>query len=318
MILIILCAAAILTADVFLAIQLAGSGKVRSILGGVAFELEEGYRDRRLKHEVRKYLRPVGGDMSLVEKVELFLIDKSNIRRYLPFINFYTFALIIAIIFTVTFKPIQETFSFIPTTIIICTIFSAAPVFGLDLMAKYNSEKVRRSLAEFISVLSRWCSVKNDIFYAFSKSVDSGLGEPLRTFVSDMVIQVNRGIAPVEALEILQVKVDNSQFRDFIINVKQNIRYRGDIRKLLSNLEEQFYKIEEEYARRRISTYKDRLLIYFVMFSVLFIGYGFLKMNPQVEEYYFRTFEGKSLLSFFSLLYIAGLYLTSGITRFRN
>lgn len=318
MTLIILCAAVILAVDIFLALQLAGDGKVRSILGGVAFELEEGYRDRRLKREVRKYLRPVGSDMSLVEKVELFLIDKSNIRRYLPFINFYTLALIIIIIFIITFRPIYETFNFIPTAIIICTIFSAVPVIGLDLMAKYNSEKVRRNLAEFISVLSRWCSVRNDIFYAFSKSIDSGLGEPLITFVRDMVIQVNRGIAPVEALGILQVKVDNMQFRDFIINVKQNLRCRGDIRKLLSNLEEQFYKIEEEYARRRISTYKDRLLIYFVMFAVLFIGYGFLKMNPQVEEYYFMTFEGKSLLSLFSLLYIAGLYLASGITRFKN
>lgn len=304
--------------DILLAVLLVNDKKIHSRLRLIANELEEGYRDRRLAGEARKYLRPAAIDMNLIERVELFLIDKSNIRRYLPFINFYTLLIIVAVIFTAIFKPIYNTFMFIPTTLIICIIFSMVPVIILDLMAKYNSEKVRSRLAEFISVLNRWCSVRDDIFYAFSKSVDSGLGEPLSTFVRDMVIQVNRGIAPVEALEILQMKVDNVQFRDFIINVKQNIRCRGDIKKLLSNLEEQFYRIEEEYTRRKISTYKDRLLIYFVMFAVLFTGYSFLKMNPRVEDYYFGTFEGKSLLSFFSLLYIIGIYLTSGITRFKN
>jgi hypothetical protein len=133
-----------------------------------------------------------------------------------------------------------------------------------------------------------------------------------------MVIQVTRGIEPVEALEILQMKVDNPQFRDFVINVRQNLKYRGDIRKLLAKLEDQFYKIEEEYNRRRISTYRDRLLIYFVMFAVLFAGFVFLRMNPQVESYYLKTFAGKSLLTLFSLLYAGGLYFTAGITRFKH
>ena len=71
-----------------------------------------------------------------------------------------------------------------------------------------------------------------------------------------MIIQVNRGVEPLEAISMLEMKVDNPQFRDFIVNIKQNVKHRGEIRKLLSNLEEQFYKIEEEYNRRKILTYK--------------------------------------------------------------
>lgn len=301
-----------------LAIMLVRSGRVHASISRMALELEEGYKERRLHREVGKYLRPSAAGMNLIEKIELLLIDKSNIRHYIPFMNFYTLLVAILAIFTAFFKPVYEILHFVPSTTVVCLIFSSIPILILDIMARYNSEKVRRKLAEFISVLNRWCAVKDDIFYAFDRSADSGLGEPLKSFVRDMVIQVNRGIEPVEALEILQMKVDNAQFGDFILNIKQSLKYRGDIRKLLSNLEEQFYKIEEEYNRRRISTYRDRLLIYFVMFAVLLVGYSFLKLNPQVEGFYLGTLTGKALLTLFSLLYISGLTITFGITRFKH
>lgn len=289
----------------------------RKILHSGLSRLSSEFAERRFQREVKKYSRTLSIKMGLVEKVELFLIDKSNIRHYIPFMNFYTLSTCSLTLFIFICNPVYGILHFVPTTVVISFLFSLLPVFALDLMGRYNSEKIRRRLAEFISVLNRWCAVKEDIFYAFEKSMESGLGEPLKTFVRDMVIQVSRGIEPLEALDILQLKVDNIQFRDFIANIKQNIRHRGDIRKLLGNLENQFYKIEEEYNRRRISTYRDRLVIYCVMFSVLFIGYYFLKLNPRVEEFYLGTMQGKFFLTFFSILYAIGFYLTSGITKFR-
>lgn len=279
--------------------------------------ISDEYNEKRLEREVKKYTRTISIKMSLVEKIELSLIDRSNIRRYIPFMNFYALMIVCVIIFIATFEPVYRTLYFLPSTAVICFLFSLLPVFVLDLMGKYNSEKIRSKLAEFISILNRWCSVKEDIFFAFEKSVESGVGEPLRTFIRDMVIQVNRGIDPLEALDILQMKVDNAQFKDFIVNIKKNIAHRGDIIKILSNLEEQFYKIEEEYTRRKISTYRDRLLIYLVMVGVLFLGYYFLKFNPRVELFYLGTLQGKTLLALFSLLYAGGLYLTFRITKFK-
>ena len=151
--------------------------------------------------------------------------------------------------------------------------------------------------------------MKEDIFYAFEKCIDSGIGEPLNTFIRDMVIQVNRGISPMDALSILQMKVDNYQFRDFIINIKQNVKHRGDIKKLLDNLEVQFYKIEEEYNRRKISTYRDRLTIYFIMFLVLLTGYLFLKINPEVESFYLGNFSREAAYYNFCILYVLGFIL---------
>jgi hypothetical protein len=84
------------------------------------------------------------------------------------------------------------------------------------------------------------------------------------------------------------------------------------------NLEKQFYKIDEEYNRRKISTYKDRLLIYFIMFAVIVIAYFFINLTPQIGDFYLRTLEGKLLLMVFSGMYALGFYLTVGITKFKN
>ena len=258
------------------------------------------------------------GGMKLLERIELLYIEKSNIRHYLPFMNVYILILMIILIFVAVYRPVYSLLRFFPSSAVISAILSIAPLFVLELISRYNAETIRRRLAEYISVLSRWCAVKEDIVYAFEKSLSSNIGEPLQTFIRDMVIQVNRGMDPWEALDILQMKVDDLQFRDFIVNVKLSIRHRGDIIKLLSNLENQFYKIDEEYNRRKISTYKDRLLIYFIMFAVLGIGYFFIKLSPQVSGFYLDTITGKLLLMVFSGMYAFGFYLTAGITRFRN
>ena len=309
----------LLAAATMLLAWLAADGAVFSKARSVARErLGMAWRERNLRNEIRRHTGITAKKLNLRERIELHLIDRSNIRHFMPFMDFNALVFLCFALFLGAFVPVYRLLAFIPSAVVVCFLFSLTPIFALDVMGKYNSEKIRRGLAEFISVLNRWCSVKEDIFYAFGKSVDSGIGMPLKAFIRDMVIQVDRGIKPPEALDILQMKVDNAQFKDFIVNIKQNVKHRGDIRKLLGNLEEQFYKIEEEYNRRKISTYRDRLMVYAAMFGVLAVGYCFLRVNPRVEEFYLQTLQGKSLLSFFCILYACGACMTFKIAEFRH
>ena len=296
------------------------------IARGINFKkaIKEYLNSLNMRNEVKslnkknaKYSDTFAIKLNFIDKIELYLIDKSNIRHYIPFMNLHVFVSFDILIFCITFHLFYKILLFIPSALMLSVVISLIPVIVLDLMVKYNSEKVRKRLAEFISILNRWCSVKEDIFYAFEKSLDSGIGEPLNTFIRDMVIQVNRGINPMDALALLQVKVDNPQFRDFIINIKQNVKHRGNLKKLLDNLEEEFYRIEEEFNRRKISTYKDRLTIYFVMIAVLFTAYIFLRISPEVENFYLKTMTGKMLVAFFCFLYSLGFYITVGIGKIK-
>jgi Flp pilus assembly protein TadB len=308
----------LLTATIILSIMIIRTINLKALLHLGFEKLNTEYYERRIRRVIKNYVGPLKVKMSLTEKIELYFIEKSNIRKYIPFANTYILLLLCCILFIVTFEFVYKALFSVVATSIICFLFSLIPIFFLDILGRYNSEKVRRKLAEFISVLNRWCAVKEDIFYAFERSIDSGIGEPLKTFTRDMVTQINGGIDPITALEILQMKVDNAQFRDFIINIKQNVKHRGDIRILLTNLESQFYRIEEEYNRRKISTYRDRIIVYSTMFVVLIVGYYFLKINPRVEEYYFSTSEGKSMLTLFSILFASGFFLSFRISKFKH
>jgi Flp pilus assembly protein TadB len=256
--------------------------------------------------------------MTLFDKLQLKYIDRSGVARYVPFLNGSTLSVLCMVVMALAFRPVFRIVNYLPSAIVISALFSTIPVFLLDIMARYNSAKIRRSLAEFVSVLNRWCAVKDDIFYAFEKSLESGLKDPLATHIRDMVIQVRRGIKPEDALDILRMKVNNPQFGDFIINIKQNVKHRGDTKKLLSNMEEQFYRMEEEYNRRKISTLRDRVIIYILMFAVLFICYGFIRINPDVETFYFETVGGRLLLTMFCVLYGIGFYISLGISSYEH
>jgi Flp pilus assembly protein TadB len=279
--------------------------------------ISDAYIAKKSLNQLRKHNRSELAKVSLMDRLELRYIERSNINRYLTFMNIYTLLLFSVCLFVISFSYIYKLINFVPTGLIISVLLSLLPFFALDILARYNSETIRKRLAEFVSILNRWCKVKEDIFYAFEKSIDSGIDEPLRTYIRDMLVQVNRGIDPSEALDLLQMKVDNSQFRDLILNLNQNVKHRGDINILLSNMEEQFYRMEEEYNRRKISTYKDRLIILFVMISVLVIAALFIESNATVKDFYLYDTQGKALLALFALLYAFGFYLSLGIGRFK-
>ncbi|MEN6317006.1 MAG: hypothetical protein ABFD25_22460 [Clostridiaceae bacterium] len=304
-------------ANVVLAVAIARKAEVKDIFWRLLKSIGQKCGNKNLSR-VRGENTDTAKGMNLPERLEFYYIEKSNIRHYIPFMNIYILNTLIVVIFLAVFMPINRILGFLPSSLFISAMISIVPLFALDLLSRYNSETVRKRMSEYISVLNRWCSVKEDIMFAFERSLDSNVGEPLETFIRDMVIQVNRGMDYSEALDMLQMKVDNPQFRDFIVNVKLSLQHRGDIIKLLTNLENQFYRIDEEYNRRKISTYKDRLIIYFVMFAVLGLAYLFMNFTPQVGDFYLRTLEGKLLLTVFSGMYALGFYLTAGITKFKN
>jgi hypothetical protein len=220
-ILVIIIAAMLLALNILLAAAVF-YGKPPDINGLKSF-ISQGYR--KALTERMKFMAASRAGKGIINKMQLMFIEKSNIRRFIPFMDIKHIILASAVLFAVVLKPLYDLLLFLPTSAIISLMFSLTPFLILDLMAKYNAEVIRRGLAEFISILNRWCKVKEDLFYAFEKSIDSGIGQPLKTFISETVIQVKRGLDPGEALDLLQAKVDNVQFKDFVLNVKQSIKH---------------------------------------------------------------------------------------------
>lgn len=274
--------------------------------------------ERLIENEIKKYTTKFNTKKGFIERIEINLIHRTNVNKRFRYIqiNAYILLTIMSIIFVFSIKPIYRMVNWLPTAVVISTIISMVPVVILEIIGRINSQKTAQQLAGFITILNRWCSVKEDIFYAFERSIES-LDDPLKTYIAEMVIQIKSGIDPEIALDILQIKVNNEQFTEFIINIKQNIKSRGDTKKLLTNMESQFYKMKNEMDRRKISTLTDRVVIYIIMGLVFVIAAVILRYSPEGREYYLYTEQGKILLAIFSLVYAAGVYLTMKITQFR-
>ena len=102
--------------------------------------------------------------------------------------NIYILMLTVLLIFAASFRHVFRILGFAPSAVVISGIVAATPLFLLELMARHNAETIRKKLSEYISILNRWCSVKENIMYAFGEVASNPIsGEPLHTFIRDMV-----------------------------------------------------------------------------------------------------------------------------------
>lgn len=239
--------------------------------------------------------------------MEKTYVVRSNLWRYLPILDIRALLISSCIIFSVSMYPVISFTCFLPSAILICLFLACLPFISIDVLVYYNTEKTGRKMAELISVLNRWYSVREDIFYAFKKAAESGIGEPMASMFNDLSIRINSGMDPSEALDLLKERFGHSGFANLIINIKHNIRCRGDLKKLLDNMEFQAYKISEELTRRKISTFRDRLTTYLTMGGALVMGYVSICLDSRVSHFYLSTISGRILLFLFILLYSAGV-----------
>ena len=251
----------------------------------------------------------------LLFKIEIKYIEQSNIKKYIPGMNLKIFCMLMGLIFLVSqFIWLKITDSLL-LGFLFSLFISSFPFMGLDVMCHLNHQKIRSDISKMLSVLNRWYSIKEDLILAFEKTSQSNISEPLKTYIRDFVIQVNKGLDINQAFFILERKVDSAFFRMFVLNISQAIKNRGDINTLLLNLENEAYVLEKEYSRRKFKTANDRIIIYIVMLSILLIGYKIIFINSKTGTFYMETPLGKILISIYFVFYLIGFIVSTGITK---
>lgn len=250
-----------------------------------------------------------------LSKLEQDLVLRSGIYRWIRWIRIEHIILMSSgLMITVTAYSLYK-IGFKPYAFVPGTILFIMPFISLDLLRKYNAQKSRKLLVTFISSIHRWSNIKEDIVYCFEKTLNMGIGDPIDSYLREFIVQVNSGLSTIKALEIFQDKVDNEFFRTFIINIKHSVKCKGNLSHLLSNLEEEAYKIEEEFDRRKISMFKDKLVVYFIMILTLMVFVFQLKTNRVVSRFYFTTGAGGILLTIYSVLFFIGILMSFDLNK---
>lgn len=246
---------------------------------------------------------------------QIRFIEQTTLRKYIPWITVTRSFVILLILYVGSFSLVYCKSASIGLSIALASIGLLSPLVVLDTLRQYNDQRTRGELIHLLSLLGQWYVVTEDVIRCFEKVSENRLVEPLATYIDDFVIQVHSGFEVTQALELLNRKVESSFFNMFIVNIDQAIKNRGDVGIMLKNLEDEAYRLQEEFNRRKMSTVNDKIIIYCTMLLVLVIGYHFLVLNNTTEQFYFHTPLGRLLVVIFCMLYLLGFFITMGMSR---
>ena len=278
---------------------------------------EIAYDKRRTRQEAVRLLHRNNLKPNFVDLLEIKLIDKPNIRRVIPFMNLKLLLLLECLVAGVSFQMLSGIFVFPPTTAVMSILVAGVPIMILDVIGRFHSTKIRRRLCDFVSCIGRWLAVKEDLIFAFEKTAPM-MEEPLSSYLKELVVQIKMGVPPENSLDYLALKIDSPHFRDFVVNVKGNLKCKGDIRRLISILERQFYELEKEYVRRNISSSGDRILLYVIAAFSLVLCLYMLLMVPAARQFYTESTFGKIIMMAFGLLFGGGTIMFSMFSKTKS
>ena len=189
------------------------------------------------------------------------------------------------------------------------------PWLILTTWCEKRNASLSSEMVTFISLMSRWATVKDDIYFCIEKSSER-VGGSLKKYLSNFLMYVKYTGLSDEGFQRLLLYSENEMYRNFIINLQQAAYSKGDLCQLLERLEEEAYLIEGEHSRLIYETFWDRFVIGMVGIVALLISGMVLYFNPLMQNFYFETSLGQILLTFYILLFLLAIYITSKITNF--
>jgi len=257
----------------------------------------------------------IGFKSLYLHKLHRKIIYTTHGRPFIESLNIYNFIYVSCLLFIFGWLMSYLYTNLLLPSFVLGFILSMIPSLIIDSISQYSNNQLSLEVAKFISVLTRWSVIKEDIYYCFEKSIDQ-IEAPLKLFISDFLMHVKYSGHIGYAFDIIIDQTHNEMLRNLMINLQQTTYSKGDLVELLERLEEESYQIFGEHERRKTETYFDKIAIYFSIICVLLMTMTVLVTNRQMQEFYLYTPFGQYLLSFFSILFFLGIYVSSRITSF--
>jgi len=227
---------------------------------------------------------------------------KYNIKKIVISISGFVYILFTILIYTIIKNPLASILiSFLPSII---------PYIIYDVIYQYNMEKEQKQVTMLVALLSKWSLVKNDLIFCIKKVGESDIKNPIRKLMSETYIRINSGMSTEKALHQLEKEAFGDNLKYLVKNIKFSAKKGGNLVTLFKNAEEQYFKIDEELFKRKISSYRDQITIYVVMVFVLLIGVWFISRDSSVYMFYLQTSLGQNLIGVFCVMYCLGVVLT--------
>lgn len=240
---------------------------------------------RQIAKQRRRQLIRASALGSRLEYVER-IIQKSNIRIYIPY-SVTTHMLMCIVFFILGFLWMQEYMS-LPVAIVFGVGMGTIPFLLLKILTDIISYKVKQISVDFLIILKNFliAGKSNDIFLAFQRTAEY-VSEPLKSYINIMVFENEYKINPLQCLDNFLAKLEVSELKLFIENLKICYIYGGDVIALIDTFIEEIGDQNEDEDEEKtedillnMGLYILLLINFIVMYFLMNSSYRYSVLQP--------------------------------------
>lgn len=275
-------------------------------------------QDREINY--RKYLNKgsaIQFEINTLDRWTLRFIERSYVKRVLPFMNIYILLTTVAILFILAYTFVVQLIPNFIAVLIVSGIVASLPMLILEMLGKVMSDRARQDLYTYVATMHGFARTRSDINFIFSKTAETMTG-PLSVHTKVMVAQIKANLDPEIAMELLKMKISNNHFDVFMLNIMEAYKNQGDLVSLLAKLETEFFRLEEAYNSRKMKTLFDRNLLMGFMLMSLTVTMGMVTTNERARFLFFETIEGQYIFSISAICFAIGMFWQFKITDFKH
>lgn len=208
-------------------------------------------------------------------------------------------------VFLISVTLLEPFFPSLFPSLSLSLVVALVPYMGYDMFVTYSREKEQKQIVALLMVLSKWSCVKNDLVFCLRKAERAGLKKPVQGMLSRGMVRIDRGMDISRAIHMMEEESRGEDMRYMIRNIRFSGEKGGNIAGIFRQMEEQFFRMNEESYKRKISTFRDRMFVHFSMLMVLWVGFHLVSQNPSASVFYLETSLGNVLVGIFALLFLA-------------
>ena len=234
-----------------------------------------------------------------------------SIRKFEIYnINFKIIVIACLILYIISFILIYISIKNVFAVVLMSLLPTLLPYIIYDIILQAMLEKEQKQVTVLVMILAKWSLVRNDLIYCIKKACESDIKNPIKRLVNRTYIRINSGMNPIKALEVLEKEAFSENFKYLVKNIQFSAKKGGNLSLFFKSAEKQYFLVDEELYKRKISSYRDKVTIYIVMISVLLIAVIFISKEQRIVEFYFKTMLGQNLIGIFCFMYCVGILLT--------
>lgn len=197
-----------------------------------------------------------------------------------------------------------DAFVFKALAVLLCIV---VPLFLLELRIQWVHREIDKAMMPFFSAVNSNLLQNSDLIKALSIVPKLVKCPYLVNGIERFNITIKAGLSQEKAFSILLTQTSHVYLKYVFLNMEQAFIKRGDVVKLMSQLEEEYTLVQVEGQKRRYEIRQYRRYAWFALSLVGVIGYRLMTQQDYMGAFYSETSWGKSTLSMTGFLLFISL-----------